>query len=80
MNRELTDNIDKIHTTIMGKERIRKNLELGDVDVVDYCKTKIMDNNALITRKGKNWYVNTDGCMITVNAHSYTIITAHKEG
>ena len=79
MNRELTDNIDKIHTTIMGKERIRKNLELGDVDVVDYCKTKIMDNNALITRKGKNWYVNTDGCMITVNAHSYTIITAHKE-
>jgi hypothetical protein len=79
MNRELTDNIDKIHTTIMGKERIRKNLELGDVDVVDYCKTKIMDKNALITRKGKNWYVSTDGCVITVNAHSYTIITAHKE-
>jgi len=79
MNRELTDNIDKIHTTIMGKERIRKNLELGDVDVVDYCKTKIMDKNALITRKGKNWYVSTDGCVITVNAHSYTIITAHKK-
>ena len=80
MNRELTDNIDKIHTTIMGKERIRKNLELDDVDVVDYCKTKIMDKNALITRKGKNCYVSTDGCVITVNAHSYTIITAHKEG
>lgn len=79
MNRELTDNIDKIHTTIMGKERIRKNLELGDVDVVDYCKTKIMGKNALITRKGKNWYVSTDGCVITVNAHSYTIITAHKK-
>ncbi|MCL2281970.1 MAG: DUF3781 domain-containing protein [Fibromonadales bacterium] len=33
---------------------------------------------AVITRKGKNWYVNIDGCKITVNAHSYTIITVHK--
>ena len=79
MNIELIDNIDKIHTTPMGKDRIRNNLELNDIDVVDYCKTKIMDQNAIITRKGKNWYVSTDGCMITVNVHSYTIITAHKE-
>ena len=79
MNIELIDNIDKIHTTPMGKDRIRNNLELNDIDVVDYCKTKIMDQNAIITRKGKNWYVSTDGCMITVNVRSYTIITAHKE-
>ncbi|MDR1592225.1 MAG: DUF3781 domain-containing protein, partial [Prevotellaceae bacterium] len=25
-----------------------------------------------------NWYVSVDNCVITVNAHSYTIITAHK--
>ena len=79
MNKELIENIDKLHTTLMGEDRIRKNLELDDVDVVDYCKTKIMDHNAVITRKGKNWYVSIDNCMITVNAHSYTIITAHKE-
>lgn len=79
MKIELIDNIDKIHTTPMGEDRIRNNLELNDIDVVDCCKTKITDQNALITRKGKNWYVNTDGCMIIVNAHSYTIITAHKE-
>ena len=79
MNIELIDNIDKIHTTPMGKDRIRNNLELNDIDVVDYCKTKIMDQNAIITKKGKNWYVSTDGCMITVNVRSYTIITAHKE-
>lgn len=32
-----------------------------------------------IFRKGKNWYIKTDGCTITVNAYSYTVITAHKE-
>ena len=32
-----------------------------------------------ITRKGKNWYITVEGCIITVNAHSFTIITAHKE-
>ena len=35
--------------------------------------------NAVITRSGKNWYVNIDNCIITINAYSYTIITAHKE-
>ena len=32
-----------------------------------------------IFRQGKNWYIKTDGCTITVNAHNYTVITAHKE-
>ena len=32
-----------------------------------------------IFRKGKNYYIKTDGCTITVNAYSYTVITAHKE-
>ena len=35
--------------------------------------------NAVIERKGKNYYVTVDGIIITVNASSYTIITAHKE-
>ncbi len=33
--------------------------------------------NAKISRKGKNYYIEADGCIITVNASSYTIITAH---
>jgi hypothetical protein len=37
-----------------------------------------LDKNSVIVRKGKNWYVNVDNCEITINAHSYTIITAHK--
>ena len=79
MNSGLTENIEKIHTTEMGVDRIRKNLGLGDVDVVAWCKTKILDKNAFITREGKNWYVRIEGSVITVNASSYTIITAHKE-
>ena len=75
---DLIENIDKLHTTKMGVERIRRNLSLEVDDVVEWCINKILDNSAVIERKGKNWYAYTDHCIITVNAHSYTIITAHK--
>ncbi len=76
---DLILNIDKLHTTEMGVERIRRNLSLDVDDVVDWCKTTILDCNTVIERKGKNWYAQAKGCIITVNAHSYTIITAHKQ-
>lgn len=76
---DLIQNIDRLHTTEMGVERIRKNLSLGMEDVVSFCKNKIMHPQANITRNGKNWYVDVDDMIITVNAHSYTIITAHKK-
>ena len=31
----LFDNIDRIHTTVMGVDRIKKNLSLNEVDVVE---------------------------------------------
>ncbi|MCI8483674.1 MAG: DUF3781 domain-containing protein [Lachnospiraceae bacterium] len=40
-------------------------------------REQILDETAKIERTGKNWYVMVKGCKITVNAHSYTIITAH---
>lgn len=73
----LLDNIDKIHTTSLGVERIRKNMKIDVEDVVLYCKDKILDKNALIYRKGKNWYCEVDNIRITINSYSYTIITAH---
>lgn len=73
-----TENIDKLHITEMGKERIKRNLQIETEDVVQWCKTRILSKKALIERTGKNWYVTVDDCRITVNAHSYTIITAHK--
>ena len=80
MKNDLIDNIEKLHTTPMGVDRIRRNLELSDdvKDVVEFCRQKILVPTANITRQGKNWYVKIDGCIITVNAYSYTIITAHK--
>ncbi len=74
----LLENIDKVHTTAMGIERIKRNLALENCDAVEFCKTKILDKNAVIERRGKNWYVSDDNIIITVNAGSYAIITAHK--
>ena len=37
---ELLNNIEKIHTTPMGIDRIKKNLKI-ETDVVEYCKNKI---------------------------------------
>ncbi|WP_026670716.1 MULTISPECIES: DUF3781 domain-containing protein [unclassified Butyrivibrio] len=79
MENILIANIDRVHTTEMGVDRIRRNLGLGDSDVVAWCREKILDANAVIERQGKNWYVHIDGCVITVNASSYTIITCHRE-
>ena len=72
-------NLSKVHTTPMGIDRIRRNLSLDESisDVVDYCKKKISSPDCSITRQGKNWYCKIDGICITVNAYSYTIITAH---
>lgn len=76
---ELLNHLELLHTTDLGIVRIKRNLSLGTDDVVAWCKDKIGSNHALITRRGKNWYVNVDDVVITVNAHSYTIITAHRK-
>jgi len=78
MNNELLNNLDKLHTTELGVERIKKNLSIDTPDAVEWCRQQVLSAEE-ITRKGKNWYVRSDNCVITVNAHSYTIITAHKE-
>lgn len=73
---DLLLNIDKIHTTKLGIERIKRNLKI-DTDVVEYCKNKILDKNSNIYKEGKNWYCKIDNIIITVNSYSYTVITAH---
>lgn len=77
MNNDLLANLDKIHTTELGIVRIKTNLALDDMDVVHWCKQKIRLSDDIV-RKGKNWYVHTEDFVLTINAHSYTIITAHK--
>ncbi|MBR6948586.1 MAG: DUF3781 domain-containing protein [Bacilli bacterium] len=48
---KLLKNIDNIHTTKMGIDRIKRNLNIR-VDVVEYCKKVILDSNCTIHKKG----------------------------
>ena len=73
----LLENVDKIHTTEMGVGRIQKNLGISE-DPVDYCISKLKQENSTVVKEGKNYYVEVDGCRITINSSSFTIITAHK--
>ena len=73
----LLDNIDKIHTTKMRVDRIKRNLKIDSDDVVKYCKNKMLDKKCNIYKPGKNWYCEVENIKITINSYSYTIITAH---
>lgn len=75
----LLSHLDRLHTTDLGVVRIQKNLSLDTGDVVAWCRESIQAADAVIYREGKNWYIEIEGCIITVNAHSYTIITAHRK-
>ncbi|MDE5738582.1 MAG: DUF3781 domain-containing protein [Oscillospiraceae bacterium] len=75
---DLIKNISKLHTTELGIERIKKNLKLELNDVIAFCRAVILDNHTSIYQKGKNWYAVSDDYIITINAHSYTVITVHK--
>ena len=72
----LLENVDKIHTTEMGVARIQRNLGIED-EPVGYCISKLKQDNAEVIKEGKNYYVTVDGCRITINSSSFTIITAH---
>ena len=78
MENELLENLRRLHTTDLGVIRNKKYLSLIVENVIEWCKEKISLSNAEITRKGKNWYITIDNCIITVNAYSYTVITSHK--
>lgn len=74
----LLSNLGKLHTTEMGVDRIQRNLSLDTANVVLWCLNFIKDKNSVITKRGKNFYIENGNCILTVNASSYTIITAHK--
>lgn len=76
--KQLLENIDRLHTTQLGINRIRKNLKLDTENVVDFCKNLILDEKCRIYRQGKNWYCETGNIRVTVNSYSNTIITAHR--
>lgn len=76
---DLIKNLDKLHTTELGVARIKRNCLIETDDVVQWSRMQILDENTKIERAGKNWYIFTGHYKITVNAHSHTIITAHRK-
>ncbi|MDY0093265.1 MAG: DUF3781 domain-containing protein [Candidatus Vecturithrix sp.] len=76
---ELLAHIEKIHTTEQGYIRIKNNLELDTDDIIAWCINAITSRNCRLLRKGKNWYADIDDIAITINAYSFTIITAHRK-
>ncbi len=74
---ELLKNIDRIHTTEMGVGRIQKNLGIDD-EPISYCISKLKKEDSKVKKEGKNYYIEVDDCIITINSSSFTIITAHK--
>ncbi|RVU55475.1 DUF3781 domain-containing protein [Anaerosphaera multitolerans] len=77
MKCELIEDITKLHTTKLGVERIKRNLYLENENIVNWFIEQILKDEVEISRKGKNYYVTVNNAIITVNASSYTIITAH---
>lgn len=75
----MIENIERLHTTESGLERISRNLSIPADSAMERCRQMILDPAAAIERRGKNWYVTAGGCTLTVNAYSLTVITAHKE-
>ena len=67
--------VNKLHTTGLGKERIKRNIGLNIDEVIALCKQTDLNN---IEQKGKNCYVYADDFVLTINVKSHTIITAHK--
>ena len=74
----LLDSIDRLHTTDLGKIRIRENLKLDLEDPMESCRQIIQRPDCTVSRKGKNWYCESENIRITIHARSFTIITARR--
>ena len=74
----LLNNIEKLHSTELGMKRISNNLELDIADIINYCKSLLLNNKCRIHKKGKKFYCECADVLLTINSYSYTIITAHK--
>ena len=66
---------NKLHTTELGKVRIKRNIGLEIDELLAWCAQSDFNN---IEQKGKNCYVYADDFVLTINVKSHTIITAHK--
>lgn len=74
----LLANIEKIHTTELGEERLIKNLKLTNKNPIRYVKELLRNSRSHVYKKGKNFYCEYNHTRLTINADTFTVITAHK--
>ena len=72
----LLNDLDKLHTTELWIQRIKRNLSLETDDIISWCKNKISSPQAKISKQWKNFYVQIENYIFTINSYSFTIITA----
>ena len=74
----LLKHIDEIHNTELGEKRIKRNIGLYETEIIPEIEDALTINSDVttVTRKGKNYYVKYRDVEYTINASSYTIITA----
>lgn len=79
MNKEiLINNLEKLHITKLGRERVIDNLCLEyQTDVTNYVKNIIINEDIEVFKKGSNFIVKTYNYEITINSRTFTIITAY---
>ena len=71
--------IQSLHTTELGALRVKRNLNLKTDGVVAWCRAVLATvGSDSVIRRGKNYYIYGRDFVLTVNANSNTIITAHK--
>ena len=74
----LKNHIPLIHNTELGEERINKNTGLYPDEILSEIKDALIVNTNLseVKRIGKNYYLKYRDVEFTINASSYTVITA----
>ena len=79
MKEYLLTNLDKFHTTDLGKVRLQKHLLLREENPVLWAKGFIQRSETKISHKEKNFYVSDNYIVLAIHTSSYTIIIGHKE-
>lgn len=78
VSRTILNDIQRLCALEPAQERIRENLDLGDADVVEYCKDMLSREDCRVMGEGENRLCMIGNVIISVNSVSHMIISAHK--
>ena len=75
----MKNSVQSLHAAGLGALRIKRNLNLETDDVVAGPRAVVAATLPdSVIQRGKNYYIYGSDFVLTTNAHSNTVITAHK--